>query len=59
MIVRNSRIPKLLSFFIPIAAITIWPFIFIAPGQDSKNVVRHEQVHLAQCRELFVVGFYV
>ena len=59
MIIRNSRIPKILSLFMPIVAITIWPFIFIAPGRDSEEIIRHEKIHLAQCKELFVIGFYV
>ena len=56
-IIENSRIPKLLSIFISIWAITLYPFI-ICKGEMNKTTLNHEKIHLAQQRELLIVGFY-
>jgi hypothetical protein len=56
IIVKNSKIPKLLSWFINARAITLFPFIFIRDEGDEK-LIRHESIHIAQYRELFVIGF--
>jgi len=58
-IYENSRIPKLLSWFISIKAITIYPFIFVNGKVDSQRLQNHEMIHIAQQRELFLVGFYL
>ena len=57
IIVRNSRIPALVSWFFPVAAITLWPFIFIRPGHDSARLVNHEEIHIRQYNEMLVIGF--
>jgi hypothetical protein len=57
MIIKNSKIPKLLSFFIEIHAITIWPFIFISDSGDPDTIL-HEKIHLRQQVELGIFGFY-
>jgi hypothetical protein len=58
MIIRNSKIPKLLSIFMDIYAITLYPFIFVK--DDSNKITdNHENIHLVQQRELWVVGFYI
>jgi len=57
-IIENSRIPQLLSWFIKIKAITIYPFVFVKGKADIRLRI-HEYIHLKQQRELFVVGFYV
>lgn len=58
MIIKNSRIPKLLSFVFNIYAITIYPFIFVK--DNSNNITNnHESIHLAQQRELWLIGFYI
>lgn len=56
IIVKNSKIPKLLSWVVDVWAITLWPFIFIR-DEGSEDVIRHESIHIAQYNELFVVGF--
>ena len=56
IIVRNSKIPKMLSWFMDIAAITLFPFIFVK-GEGDDKLIRHETIHIAQYRETFVVGF--
>tara|TARA_Y100000593_G_C4294508_1_gene329935 strand:- start:1049 stop:1387 length:339 start_codon:yes stop_codon:yes gene_type:complete len=57
IIIENSRIPKYLSIFISIWAITLYPFI-ICKGQMNKTTLNHEKIHLAQQRELWLIGFY-
>ena len=40
--------------------IALWPFAFIVPElKDDKEIYNHEQIHLAQQRELWVIPFYV
>lgn len=58
IIVRNSRIPKMLSIVIDVYAITIWPFVFI---RDNGNeiTINHESIHIKQQEELWVIPFYV
>lgn len=57
-IIENSRIPSMLSWFINISAITIYPFI-ISRGEMDNVVINHELIHIKQQKELFVVGFYL
>ena len=58
MIIKNSKIPKLLSIIIDVYAITIYPFIFVRDeSNDTTN--NHESIHLAQQKELFVIPFYI
>ena len=57
IIIENSRIPKLLSIFIDIWAITLYPFI-ICKGEMDEMTLNHEKIHLAQQREFLLVGFY-
>ena len=58
IIIKNSKLPKLLSWFIDVRAITLFPFIFIKDGGDDR-LINHESIHAAQYRELFVIGFYL
>ena len=57
-IIENSRIPGLLSWFIKIHAITIYPFIICRTvlRQPTRS---HEFIHIAQQKELWVIGFYI
>jgi hypothetical protein len=55
-IIKNSWVPKALSWFFPIAAITIWPFIFIRKGHATPLLMNHEKIHIAQANELLVIG---
>ncbi len=59
IIIRNSKVPVMLSIFVDIAAITLFPFIFIRKGQDSERIVRHETIHYHQYLETAVIGFLV
>ena len=56
-VIENSRIPALLSWFINIHAITIYPFIICRTELDLR-VRSHEFIHIAQQKELWLVGFY-
>ena len=56
IIVKNSRIPKMLSWFMEVGGITLFPFIFIR-GEGNARLINHESIHIVQYAELFVVGF--
>jgi len=58
IIVKNSKVPKMMSLVINVYAITLWPFIFIRDDGDER-VIRHESIHIKQYSELFVVGFLI
>ena len=58
IIIRNSKIPKALSFVIDIYAITIWPFVFIR-DDGNELTINHESIHIKQQQELFVLPFYL
>tara|TARA_R100001594_G_C3986806_1_gene251444 strand:- start:260 stop:598 length:339 start_codon:yes stop_codon:yes gene_type:complete len=57
IIIENSKIPKYLSIFIDIWAITLYPFI-ICRGEMNSRTLNHEKIHLAQQAELLLIGFY-
>ena len=52
------RFLKAISWVIDIYAITLWPFI-ISKEEMSEDVFRHETIHIAQQKELFVLLFYL
>ena len=58
IIIQNSKIPKYLSIFIDISAITLFPFI-ISRDEMSEVTIRHECIHIEQQRELWVIPFYL
>ena len=58
IIIQNSNIPKYLSVFINIGAITLYPFI-ISRGEMSETTINHEKIHLKQQAELLILPFYV
>ena len=58
IIIRNSKLPEHLSILMPIAAITLWPFIFVRKNAESKELIQHECIHIAQFNECLVLGFY-
>ena len=58
IIIQNSNIPKYLSIFINIYAITLHPFI-ICRGEMDDRTLNHEKIHLAQQKELWIIGFYL
>ena len=58
VIIENSKIPKYLSIFINIWAITIWPFI-ICRQKMKPEILNHEKIHIKQQAELLLIGFYI
>jgi len=56
--IENSIIPRLLSVFITINAITLWPFV-ISRTKLNEQVLHHEKIHIKQQQELLIVGFYL
>lgn len=58
IVINNSKIPAMLSWFIEISAITLWPFI-ISRGEPSEVTINHERIHIAQQGEMLVLFFYL
>ena len=58
IIKENSPIPGLLSWFIQIEAITLYPYI-ISRGEMNEKTLNHESIHIRQQEELAIVGFYI
>ena len=58
IVIENSSIPKYLSIFINISAITLWPFV-ISRTSINKVTLNHEKIHIRQQQEMLVVGFYL
>jgi len=58
IIIKDSKLPQALSFFIDIYAITLYPFIIIK-DKGNETTINHEKIHIVQQKELFVIGFYV
>ncbi len=63
MILKNKFIfwfLKLLGY--EVIAITIYPFIILnfdeIPKHDLVRIINHEKIHLAQFKELWIIGFY-
>lgn len=57
----NSKIPQMLSIFINIGAITLWPFVIYRYKKEdvSEITLNHEAIHIRQQEELWVIGFYI
>ena len=54
-IIHNAFIP-----FRPFQAINLFGVLFCRKGRQlSPEVIRHEQIHTAQMKELCFVGFYL
>jgi hypothetical protein len=56
----ESKIPKILSIFINIGAITLWPFVIYRNKREdvSEATINHESIHIEQQKELWVIFFY-
>lgn len=54
--IRNSAIPRLVSWFFPVRGITFGPLIFLRDEGDAR-IDNHESIHVAQYSELWIVGF--
>ena len=56
IIIRNSRIPALLSWVITVYAITLFPFVFIRDAGNEITIL-HETIHHKQYLETMIIGF--
>lgn len=62
MVVKSNLVPRLFSVFFSVAAITLWPFIFVRKHpsfSENKILINHETIHIKQYNELLVIGFLV
>ena len=61
MVIYNSKLVNILNrvFKHRIRAIALWPFILVFDDTHSDVLLAHENIHLRQQEELFVLGFYV
>jgi hypothetical protein len=58
VIIVSPALASLLSVVVRVGGITFWPFI-IARDPLTPVEENHERIHLAQQRELWLIGFYV
>jgi len=58
IIIRSSLLTWLVSWFFPVGAITLWPFIIVNPNYESERLINHERIHIQQQAEMWVLGFY-
>ena len=56
IIIKNSKLPEMLSWFMNVGGITLFPFIFIK-GEGNDQLIRHESIHIKQYAETLVLGF--
>ena len=57
-LIISPRFCKLISIFINVGAITLYPFI-IARKPLGITTHNHESIHIVQQRELYIIGFYI
>lgn len=55
--VVQTRLVKLFTF--GHIGIALYPFIFIHPDYYNATVINHERIHIAQQKELWIIGFYI
>ena len=58
VVVKNSKVPGIMSIVISVYAITLWPFIFFRDN-GNETTLRHESIHIRQQTELLVIFFYI
>ena len=58
IVIVSPVFTKLVSIFIDVYAITLFPFI-ISKEEMDENTLNHEKIHIAQQKELFVIFFYL
>lgn len=54
----NNRFAILFLDLIGYDGITLYPFILVK-NKYNKRLINHEKIHIAQYKELFVIGFLV
>jgi len=58
IVIESKKICKAISWFIPVEAITLYPFI-ICVNRDNKIMLNHESIHLKQQQELLIIPFFI
>ena len=53
-VVKNSKLPKLLSWFFPVAGFSFGPFIVLRDEGDDR-LINHETIHAVQQWELLFI----
>tara|TARA_R110002110_G_scaffold161246_1_gene359984 strand:+ start:321 stop:665 length:345 start_codon:yes stop_codon:yes gene_type:complete len=58
IVIKAPRLTKLMSLFIDVTAITLFPFI-VFREEMNEVTLNHETIHIHQQKELFVLFFYM
>jgi len=58
IIIESEKFCKAVSWFIPVGAITLCPFI-ICRDKSDKVMLNHESIHVKQQLELLVIPFFI
>lgn len=58
IIIESEKFCKAISWFIPVGAITLCPFI-ICRDKSDKVMLNHESIHVKQQLELLVIPFFL
>jgi hypothetical protein len=58
IIIESKKLCKAISWFIPVGAITICPFV-ICENKNNKVSINHESIHVKQQLELLVIPFFI
>ena len=58
MIIESPKFCNAVSWFIPVGAITIYPFI-ICNDKSDEVMINHESIHLQQQKEMLFVFFWI
>ena len=60
IIIVSDRFLEKISLLMPIAAISLFPFIILKKKHESnKRLINHESIHFQQALELGVLPFYL
>ena len=54
IIIKNSKLPEAISWFMDVGGVTLFPFIFIK-GEGNDRLIRHETIHIKQYAETLVL----
>jgi len=57
-IIESPKFCRAVSWFIPVGAITLFPFI-ICRDKSDKVMLNHESIHIKQQLELLVIPFFI
>jgi len=58
IIIESEKFCKAISWFIPVGAITLCPFI-ICRDKSDKIMLNHESIHVKQQLELLIIPFFI